>query len=80
MGVADLELAELADLRGRAKSVKPQIDHYNIDACCEVPEELKDYARSEHMLLLTHNDPIDILPLKNIQALKGEKLWPTRCE
>ena len=38
-------MAELVDLRERAKNVKPQIDHNNIDACCEVPEELKDYAR-----------------------------------
>lgn len=59
LGVADLDLNELQALYEWAPSVKPEIDHYNIEGCCTIPVELSAYCKSNDIALLTHNDPPD---------------------
>jgi len=75
VGVGDMELAELRALRQASEKAPPVIDHYNIDACCEVPDELKEYARDEHVLLLTHNDPRDFVKLTTLAGVEGGAEW-----
>jgi len=69
-GIADLELAELRAMRQWTGDNAPVIDHYNIDACCEVPAALKEYAREENVLLLTHNDPARFLSSDCLQNMQ----------
>ncbi|KAL6741087.1 hypothetical protein Aduo_014377 [Ancylostoma duodenale] len=56
-GVSDLDVDRLRLLCDAAKEHPPTIDHYSIDGCCAVPQELVEYAKSHDIQLLTHNDP-----------------------
>ncbi|RCN51957.1 hypothetical protein ANCCAN_01744 [Ancylostoma caninum] len=55
--VSDLDVDRLRLLCDAAKEHPPTIDHYSIDGCCAVPQELVEYAKSHDIQLLTHNDP-----------------------
>lgn len=60
LGVADLELPQLKALTNRAEKEgvpAPAINHYNIQSCCSVPDDLQVYAKGKGIKLLTHNDP-----------------------
>lgn len=57
IGVSDLDVDRLRLLSEEAKEHRPTIDHYSIDGCCAVPQELVEYAKTHDIQLLTHNDP-----------------------
>ncbi|KAH7730808.1 Protein E01A2.1 a [Aphelenchoides avenae] len=64
VGVADFQLSQLKALY-EAASLKPVVDHFNIEACCVVPPELQAFAKEKDIQLLTHNDPYPF-PLKDV--------------
>ena len=51
--------------------VKPSVDQINVKDCCVVPKSLIQYAKSEKIELLTHNDCTNILPRGTVRELLG---------
>ena len=37
--------------------IKPVVNQVNLDSCCVMPKDLIEYAKSNDIQLLTHNDP-----------------------
>ncbi|ESO98930.1 hypothetical protein LOTGIDRAFT_213728, partial [Lottia gigantea] len=66
LGVSDLDKTKFEQLFTWA-SVKPIIDQVNLASCCVMPEDLREFAKQHDILLLTHNDPPDVLPLQQLQ-------------
>ncbi|KAI1699932.1 aldo/keto reductase family domain-containing protein [Ditylenchus destructor] len=64
VGVADFGLEALRALYNEV-TIKPCVDHFNIEGCCVVPPELQNFARDHDIQLLTHNDPHPF-PLKDV--------------
>ena len=42
--------------------IKPSFNQLNLDVCCSIPSDMKDFATSRGIRLLTHNDPRDFVP------------------
>ena len=57
LGVADLPFERLRALVEAATRVRPSINHYSVEGCFMIQQELRDYAADNNILLLTHNDP-----------------------
>ncbi|CAJ0570894.1 unnamed protein product, partial [Mesorhabditis spiculigera] len=55
LGVSDIELERLRMLC-EAANEPPKIEHYSIDGCCTVPQELVEYAKAHDIQILTHPD------------------------
>lgn len=51
--------------------VKPSVDQINLKDCCVVPKSLIQYAKSEKIELLTHNDCTNILPKGTVREILG---------
>lgn len=62
LGVSDLDTEQLKELYEWAEETKPSTNQINLDACCVIPPEMKEFASLKEIRLLTHNDPRDILP------------------
>lgn len=56
LGIADLDVDALKDLHKNAR-VPPTINQVNLNKCCLVPPELKEFCTEHDIQLLTHNDP-----------------------
>lgn len=65
LGVADLGFSRVKMLNEAVVRVRPSIYHYNVGDCCELSQELRNYAAEHNIYLLTHNDP-------NLSKLKGK--------
>lgn len=57
LGTSDLNRDQLQELFQAAK-VKPSSSQINLDACCDIPEELSAFSKANDIKLLTHNDPL----------------------
>jgi len=79
LGVADLEKQQLEDLYNAAR-VKPCINQVNLQACCVIPADLNAYAKANHIQLLTHNDPADILPACGLQEILANSIGKADSE
>lgn len=78
LGVSDMETEQFVELHNWAR-VKPEAIQINLESCCVVPAELATFTRENNILLLTHNDPRNILPdeafqdIVSLTTLKTEK-------
>uniref|UniRef100_A0A1B6E8S0 GCS light chain n=1 Tax=Clastoptera arizonana TaxID=38151 RepID=A0A1B6E8S0_9HEMI len=61
IGISDVDTDLFIDLYKSAK-IKPSIVQINLQSCCVVPPALQEFTKANEVQLLTHNDPLDILP------------------
>ncbi|KAI9742285.1 MAG: hypothetical protein M1818_004185 [Claussenomyces sp. TS43310] len=71
LGLAEFGSEKLARFLSKVK-VRPAVDQINVKDCCNVPPPLIDFAKREHIELLTHNDCTDILPSGTLRELLGQ--------
>lgn len=57
LGTSDLNLEQLMDFYN-VVNIKPFSSQINLDACCDIPANLAEFAREKSIQLLTHNDSI----------------------
>lgn len=80
IGIADIEENTFQTIYEWSE-VKPSIIQINLASCCVVPPTLQTYCKDHEILLLTHSDPTDILPLDVIENIFAKKLnlnWAVR--
>ncbi|XP_065348746.1 glutamate--cysteine ligase regulatory subunit [Cloeon dipterum] len=70
-GVSDIDTESFVALHTNAK-VKPGIVQINLATCCVVPPALQSFAKENNVQLLTHNDPIDLLPEEAVTEIFGD--------
>jgi len=68
IGLCDVDTQLFIQLYSWA-AVKPNIVQINLASCCVVPPELSDFSKQEDIQLLTHSDPINILPEEKLEQL-----------
>jgi diketogulonate reductase-like aldo/keto reductase len=56
-GVSDLSLDELKVIAEQAQHIRPSTNHINLEYCCTISPEMSEFAESNHIRLVTHNDP-----------------------
>ncbi|XP_053205888.1 glutamate--cysteine ligase regulatory subunit-like [Panonychus citri] len=61
IGLSDLDTPQLSELYQSAKLIKPSSNQINLESCCVIPSEMKEFAQNNNVKLLTHNDPKDFL-------------------
>jgi len=49
--------------------LKPTVIQINLSTCCVVPVPLQEFCKLNHIQLLTHSDPTDILPTDKLELL-----------
>lgn len=57
LSTSDLNRDQLRELFQAAK-IKPTSSQINLDACCDIPEELTAFSKENDFKLFTHNDPL----------------------
>lgn len=57
LGVSDLNTEQLKELYAWAEEIKPTTNQINLESCCVIPPEMNQFAQSNEIRLLTHNDP-----------------------
>ena len=57
LGTSDLNRDQLWELF-QESAIKASSNQINLEACCDVPEELSSFAKENSIKLVTHNDPI----------------------
>ncbi|KAK6633733.1 hypothetical protein RUM43_001321 [Polyplax serrata] len=72
VGVSDIDTDVFVNLYNWAK-VKPSIIQINLAVCCVVPPVLQEFCKSNSVQLLTHSDPLEILPKPALYQLFGAK-------
>jgi len=72
IGVCDFDQESLQELHNWAE-IKPSVDQINLNSCCQVPNDLVQYATENGIELLTHNDPPEILPAGTFQSFIAER-------
>lgn len=80
IGIADIEEKIFRSIYEWSE-VKPSIIQINLASCCVVPPTLQTYCKEHEILLLTHSDPTDILPVDVIESIFTKKLhlnWAVR--
>ncbi|KAI2797790.1 hypothetical protein RDWZM_000928 [Blomia tropicalis] len=69
LGTSDLNRDQLKELF-QLSNAKPKSSQINLDACCDIPEDLAAFAKDNSIKLLTHNDPLyDFVPIERIRAM-----------
>jgi len=68
IGLCDLDTPLFIQVYDWA-SVKPSIVQINLASCCVVPPELASFCKEHDIQLLTHSDPINVLPDDKLQCL-----------
>jgi glutamate--cysteine ligase regulatory subunit len=68
IGVCDVDTQLFIQLYSWA-TVKPNIVQINLASCCVVPPELSEFCKQQSIQLLTHSDPLNILPEDKLQQL-----------
>jgi glutamate--cysteine ligase regulatory subunit len=71
LGIAEFGSEKLSRFLARVK-VRPEVDQINVKDCCNVPPPLINFAKSERIELLTHNDCTNILPSGTLRELLGQ--------
>ncbi len=71
LGVAEFGSRRLEEFLKHTK-VRPAVNQINVRDCCTVPRSLMNFAKREHMELLTHNDCTNILPTGTLRELLGD--------
>ncbi|KAI9792688.1 MAG: hypothetical protein M1816_001787 [Peltula sp. TS41687] len=71
LGVSEFGNERLAEFLKRVH-VRPSVNQINVRDCCTVPRSLIEYAKQEHIQLLTHNDCTNILPEGTVRELLGQ--------
>ncbi|CAL8143680.1 unnamed protein product [Orchesella dallaii] len=51
--------------------VKPSIVQINLASCCVVPPELAEFCKQKSIQLLTHSDPLNVLPEDKVLQLSN---------
>ncbi|KAF4527888.1 hypothetical protein B566_EDAN012300 [Ephemera danica] len=74
-GVSDVDTELFINLHTEAQ-VKPSIVQINLATCCVVPPALQAFAKEHEVQLLTHSDPLDVLPAEQVKELFGSD-WHT---
>ncbi|XP_059485726.1 glutamate--cysteine ligase regulatory subunit [Neocloeon triangulifer] len=69
-GVSDIDTESFVTLHNNAK-VKPSIVQINLATCCVVPPALQAFTKENNVQLLTHNDPLDLLPDTTVSEIFG---------
>lgn len=72
VGVSDIDTDVFIALYNWAK-VKPTIIQINLTVCCVVPPVLQEFCKNNNVQLLTHSDPIEILPKTALYQVFGAK-------
>lgn len=72
VGVSDIDTDVFITLYNWAK-VKPTIIQINLAVCCVVPPVLQEFCKNNNVQLLTHSDPLEILPKAALYQLFGAK-------
>ncbi|EEB19898.1 glutamate--cysteine ligase regulatory subunit, putative [Pediculus humanus corporis] len=72
VGVSDIDTDVFVNLYNWAK-VKPTIIQINLAVCCVVPPVLQEFCKTNNVQLLTHSDPLEILPKPALCQLFGAK-------
>lgn len=68
-GMSDLDTDQLAELYQSAKQIKPSSNQINLESCCVIPPEMRDFAQNNNIKLLTHNDPRDFLSTEKFNQI-----------
>ncbi|KAK7604045.1 hypothetical protein V9T40_004318 [Parthenolecanium corni] len=68
IGISDVSTETFVNLY-KAVEVKPSINQINLTACCVVPQDLQEFCKEHDIRILTHNDPVDILPVDILKPL-----------
>ena len=68
LGLSDIETQAFIELHNAAR-IKPEAIQINLESCCVVPPELVTFTRENNIQLLTHNDPINILPTETLKSI-----------
>jgi len=67
-GLCDLHPPVFIDIHQKAE-IKPSSVQINLRSCCVVPEELSSFCKENKVTLLTHSDPVELLPDDNLRAM-----------
>jgi len=67
-GLCDLHPPVFTDIYQKAE-IKPHSIQINLRSCCVVPEELSSFCKENRVTLLTHSDPVELLPDDNLRAM-----------
>ncbi|KPM02179.1 hypothetical protein QR98_0005860 [Sarcoptes scabiei] len=73
IGVSDLTYNQLSDLYDHAEHIKPSLTQINLESCCDIPEDLSKFAKTNSITVLTHNDTSEILQMDKIQNFSFER-------
>lgn len=65
---------------GDRQIVKPSMNQVNLDVCCTIPPDMKDFATTHDIRLLTHNDPRDFVPSDRLLSLLTDVKFPDETE
>ncbi|CAG7728783.1 unnamed protein product [Allacma fusca] len=68
IGLCDVDSQLFIQLYEWAK-MKPSIVQINLASCCVVPPELATFTKEHDIQLLTHSDPINVLPEDKVESL-----------
>jgi len=68
IGLSDVDTQLFIQLYDLA-SVKPGIIQINLATCCVVPPELAEFCKLKGIQLLTHSDPLNVLPDEKVSEL-----------
>ncbi|XP_053972960.1 glutamate--cysteine ligase regulatory subunit isoform X1 [Hylaeus volcanicus] len=82
VGLSDVNTNEFIDIFQWA-NVKPNIVQISLATCCVVPPALQEFTKENDVQLLTHSDPGQILPQKELNGLLNDNVslyWVTRYQ
>jgi len=68
IGLSDVDTQLFIQLYDLA-TVKPGIIQINLATCCVVPPELAEFCKLKGIQLLTHSDPLNVLPEEKVSEL-----------
>ncbi|XP_054274924.1 glutamate--cysteine ligase regulatory subunit [Macrosteles quadrilineatus] len=75
IGLSDVDTDLFVTLYNSAET-KPSIVQINLASCCVVPPALQEFCKENDIQLLTHNDPLDLLPVEAMEAMFADKNRP----
>lgn len=75
IGLSDVDTDLFITLYNSAKT-KPSIVQINLASCCVVPPALQEFCKENDIQLLTHNDPLELLPGEAMESLFSDKRDP----
>ncbi|XP_046682533.1 glutamate--cysteine ligase regulatory subunit isoform X2 [Homalodisca vitripennis] len=79
IGISDVDTDLFITLYNSAKT-KPSIVQINLASCCVVPPALQEFCKQNDIQLLTHNDPLELLPNQALQTILQQESQLSRVD